>query len=172
MCGVWYKQLLGNYSCHDQTNFVLQEMEAFFMKYANCIHWRQGCHMSSNVGIVLYLISTQWHFFFFFASRFQHAKSQQLFFFIIVHESDPEWLRGNRTLYLMYNYPPSPKFVPVQHQSLSDWDRSKHSTGPYLNIPHRKRTVPVLTQVTSSPLNALLSLPVMIFSCIFCCSMM
>lgn len=110
--------------------------------------------------------------FFFFASRFQHAKSQQLFFFIIVHESDPEWLRGNRTLYLMYNYPPSPKFVPVQHQSLSDWDRSKHSTGPYLNIPHRKRTVPVLTQVTSSPLNALLSLPVMIFSCIFCCSMM
>lgn len=91
---------------------------------------------------------------------------------IFVHESDPEWSRGNRTLYLVYNYPPSPKFVPVQHWSLSDWDRSKHSTRPYLNIPHRKSSVPVLTQVTSSPLNALLSLPVMIFSCIFCCSMM
>lgn len=63
MCGVWYKQLLGNYSCHDQTNFVLQEMEAFFMKYANCIHWRQGCHMSSNAAVAIHLISTQWHFF-------------------------------------------------------------------------------------------------------------
>lgn len=169
MCGVWYKQLLGNYSCHDQTNFVLQEMEAFFMKYANCIHWRQGCHMSSNAAVAIHLISTQWHFFYFFASGFRHAKSQQLYLYMNPTQNDP---RGNRTLYLVYNYPPSPKFVPVQHWSLSDWDRSKHSTRPYLNIPHRKSTVPVLTQVTSSPLNALLSLPVMIFSCIFCCSMM
>lgn len=88
-----------------------------------------NCHMSSNAAIAIHLISTQWHFFYFFASGFRHAKSQQLYFyFIIVHESDPEWSRGNRTLYLVYNYPPSPKFVPVQHWSLSDWDRSKHST--------------------------------------------
>lgn len=169
MCGVWYKQLLGNYSCHDQTNFVLQEMEAFFMKYANCIHWRQGCHMSSNAAIAIHLISTQWHFFLFLCFWIPTCQEPTIIF---VHESDPEWSRGNRTLYLVYNYPPSPKFVPVQHWSLSDWDRSKHSTRPYLNIPHRKGSVPVLTQVTSSPLNALLSLPVMIFSCIFCCSMM
>lgn len=90
MCGVWYKQLLGNYSCHDQTNFVLQEMEAFFMKYANCIHWRQGCHMSSNAAIAIPLISTQWHFFYFFASGFRHAKSQQLYLYMNPTQNDRE----------------------------------------------------------------------------------
>lgn len=111
-------------------------MEAFFMKYANCIHWRQECHMSSNAAIAIHLISTQWHFFYFFASGFRHAKSQQLYLYMNPTQNDP---RGNRTLYLVYNYPPSPKFVPVQHWSLSDWDRSKHSTRPYLNIPHREK---------------------------------
>lgn len=75
-------------------------------------------------------------FFYFFASGFRHAKSQQLYLYMNPTQNDP---RGNRTLYLVYNYPPSPKFVPVQHWSLSDWDRSKHSTRPYLNIPHREK---------------------------------
>lgn len=164
MCGVWYKQLLGNYSCHDQTNFVLQEMEAFFMKYANCIHWRQGCHMSSNAAIAIHLISTQWHFFYFFASGFRHAKSQQLYLYMNPTQNDRE-VTGHYTSCITT--------LQVQNLFLYNTDRCQtHSTRPYLNIPHRKSSVPVLTQVTSSPLNALLSLPVMIFSCIFCCSMM